>query len=192
MNIHPTDAELLAWLDGEAAPEHVERTATHVEHCVRCQHLLDAGASLGQGLRVWADETVPATDDAFVDQILQAALATAPTASAASATPAPSAPSTGATVTALNPRRRWQPVLTVATVLAAAAAMVITLRTPSTPEAPSAPVVAAAPAATEADPGGSEVLAVNIGGEHTSYSVVEVQGAREGSTVAVVWIEDGS
>jgi anti-sigma factor RsiW len=192
MNTHPTDQELLAWLDGEADPARSDTIAAHVEQCARCEQAVEAVEQLGRGLRSWAEDRAPAPRVDLADAVLRTA-----------------APPTTATVIPLASRsRRWQPAAAVAALLAAAAAGVFALRSrPVSQPTTTRPAVVAVrtdagpvervlpPPETQVamtDPGGSEVLAVDVEGAHTSYSVVEIEGTREGSTVAVVWIEDES
>lgn len=189
---HPTDEQLQAWLDGETdASLSGEEMAAHVEHCARCQSVVEGTRQLGSAVRMWSEDSVPAVADDMVARILAAGKT--------------------ATVTPITARKRSNRWLLGPATLAAAAAMIFALahgpsghsNTPTTQ-----PTLVANPTTTiandagagntlvaQADPGGSdlggsEVLSIEADRGQSSYSVLEIAGQREGTTVAVVWIDD--
>lgn len=161
--------------------------------------------------RVRADEGSPAQTHNLV-----AVPAPAPTMDAKTVTPPANPATVSGTVRPITGARSRTTVRMAAVVgglvaMAAAAMLLIRTSTPSTPSTPSTQTGATQDTAWRyggrrpnplrtmlatndqndpSDPGGSEVLSVEGDGDHTSYSVIEVDGAREGTTVAVVWIED--
>lgn len=269
---HPTDEELYAWLDGETGAFAREReTLAHLEQCVRCQRVLDAGRQIGDALRVWAEERAPAPAYDIAEAVVleaDARLGDALRGWAEERAPAPAydladavmlggdpvlgealrawaverVPDPGddladwvfttagertaesnaapasvaverapAPVVSIESRRRPWIWAAISAGLAAAAAMLFALarperaRTTRLHEAPVARVEnreagvsvpahsAAAPAGEEvlaAVSQGSSVLAIESEDEHTTYTVIDVPGAHEGETVAVVWVDD--
>lgn len=204
---HPTELRLLSWHDGEVDPPDREEIQAHVATCARCQQTLHAVEQVRHALQVWADEVSPAPAEDFTDRILRAVETnTAPHHHGHPPTPSLPLPTNGpGNVQSLQAhrRRRWWYTAPMAIAAAAAAVMAIGTRfpKPGSRHAPSPPVAvrkntpAPSPTASETpvatlDLGGSTVLAVDVEGEHTSYSVMEIEGNREGSTIAVVWIDD--
>jgi hypothetical protein len=202
MEMHPTQERLLAWMDGDPEAQGDE-LAAHVEACARCQRVLEGVTELGAAVRLWAEDCAPEPAGDLADGVLAAAAeagvagGNAASAAAGSASGA-RAPAGGGNVVPLAQarRRRW-PWAAGPVALAVAAALVFAVlhRGPSPNRvggaggvgAGAAPVASAGSAAP-----GSEVLAVSSDEAHDNVSVMEVPGDREGTTVAVVWIDDES
>ena len=183
---HPTDEQLQAWIDGEpdASQGGGEDISAHVEQCVRCQGVIEGAQQLGSALRMWSEDSV-AGDNNMAERVL--------------------ASGKSATVTPIASRKRsYRWLLGPATMAAAAATIFALVRGPmGHSNGSTQPTLVANPTATgatdagagatllaQADLGGSEVLALEADGAHTTYSVLEMAGEREGTTVAVVWIGD--
>lgn len=59
---HPIEAEaLMAYLDGELAPEQATATAKHLETCMECQQLTAGLRGVSQTLNMWEVEPTSST-----------------------------------------------------------------------------------------------------------------------------------
>jgi hypothetical protein len=205
---HLSDDELQTWADGEA-PDAARAAAWggHVDQCGACAARVAAVHALGRGVRLWG-ETVGADGlaDDLVEQVMRAAAAEKKPATGAKPGASEGLP---ANVVPMRARRRWiwgaAPVA-----IAAAAALVFAIVRPMRPPHGGRGTVAqhdrapgsgtqdqAAPVPLEPDlaPGidpGSEVLLVEAGSDHATYSVMQLQMKESGTPVAVVWIDENS
>lgn len=73
---HPNEAEeLMAYLDGELAPEQATATAVHLENCLECQQLAADLRGLSQTLNTWELEAANSTMPASLADVLKKRLA---------------------------------------------------------------------------------------------------------------------
>jgi anti-sigma factor RsiW len=182
---HPDNEVLFQVLDGELPDEaRTEAVRLHLADCPRCSAMVDSARALGDGLRVWADETSQGDFD-LADAVMagiQASETEAPTVKPRVGTPkAEPSHATGGKVLFL--RRMILPAL-----VAVAASVFFYIGHRTTPVKPQVAPVALAP---EADPTpvGASVARVEVVGAQ-SYAVLEVPGLQDGATTSVVWIQD--
>lgn len=198
---HLSDDELQTWADGEA-PDAARAAAwgEHVDQCGACAARVAAVHALGRGVRLWGESAgADGLAGDLAEQVMR--LAAAEKKPATGAKPA--------NVVPMRARRRW--VWGAAPVaIAAAAALVFAIVRPVRPphgahgnvaqhaRAPgtgtpdqAAPVPLEPDLAPGVDPG-SEVLLVEAGSDHATYSVMQVQMKESGTPVAVVWIDENS
>jgi len=215
---HLEHIQLMAWHDGEIVdPAERTRVAGHVAACASCRATVDAFESIGRGMQAWTDDAahVAVESAALADAVFAAvrldATSTSPAgeqavpgAAAGAGDARPADTSQGIRVRAA---RRWMANWVVApAVLGIAAFLVAVVRHGPPPRsAPYAGVQSGgrpvqepgptlhrpSPRPLVGDPGGSDLTAIDFDGDATNVSVVQVEGAREGTTVAVVFIEDG-
>lgn len=194
---HPSDEDLQMWADGELESG-ADALEAHVAACARCAAVVASVRSLGGGLRLWSDSLelrsvslVDAIEASVTPDIGARGVSAPPSAEPTKKPELRALPGGRAEPSSVRPvsRRAW-----VWPALAAAAAVLFVLGPRVSPRTTTSthidhPIAARPETLAAPTEPGADVVRIDVEGAK-SYTVMQVPGTIEGSTTAVVWIQD--